>query len=60
MGTFLWEENYESPVIAMYLLQNEGLVSMPFTVVAEETLDHLVTHFTSSSDQIRIGDKMEL
>jgi serine/threonine-protein kinase/endoribonuclease IRE1 len=60
MGTFLWEENYGSPVIAMYLLENEGLVSVPFTSVAEETLDHLVMQFTSSADQIRVSDKMKL
>lgn len=60
VGTFLWEQNYGSPVIAMYLLQNEGLVSVPFTSVAEETLDHLVTQFTSSTEQIRVSDKMNL
>jgi hypothetical protein len=44
----------------MYLLENEGLMSVPFTSVAEETLDHLVVHFTSSTDQIRVSDKMKL
>ncbi|KAJ4444309.1 hypothetical protein ANN_06101 [Periplaneta americana] len=60
IGTFLWEQNYGSPVIAMYMLEKEGLVSVPFTSVAEETLDHLVTQFTSSTDQIRISDNMKL
>jgi hypothetical protein len=44
----------------MYVLQNEVLVSVPFTSVAEETLDHLVTQFTSSTEQMRVSDKMNL
>ena len=60
VGSLLWEHDYGSPVIAMYVLENEGLVSVPFTSVAEETMDHLVTQFTSSSEQIRTSDNMKL
>ncbi|KAJ9574851.1 hypothetical protein L9F63_007976, partial [Diploptera punctata] len=60
VGSLLWECDYGSPVIAMYILENEELVSVPFTSVAEETMEHLVTQFTSSSEQIKIGDNMKL
>ena len=60
VGSLLWEHDYGSPVIAMYILENEGLMSVPFTSVAEETMDHLITQFMSSSEQIKISDSMKL
>nr|CAD7429336.1 unnamed protein product [Timema monikensis] len=47
LGSLMWEGDYGSPVIAMYLLENEGLTSVPFTSVADETLNHLLTRLTS-------------
>uniref|UniRef100_A0A0L8GYG2 non-specific serine/threonine protein kinase n=1 Tax=Octopus bimaculoides TaxID=37653 RepID=A0A0L8GYG2_OCTBM len=40
-GEILWYKNYDSPVVAMYSLGQEGLRKVPFTSFAPETLDHL-------------------
>lgn len=45
LGSPLWQHDYGSPVIAMYILEESGLVAVPFTSIAEETLDHLVLQF---------------
>ncbi|XP_034247460.1 serine/threonine-protein kinase/endoribonuclease IRE1 [Thrips palmi] len=57
----LWSSNYGSPVIGVYLLDTEGLISCPFTSVAEETLDALADQLKStapstwlSSDQMKL------
>ncbi|XP_046337204.2 serine/threonine-protein kinase/endoribonuclease IRE1-like [Haliotis rufescens] len=40
-GDILWQRKYDSPVVAMYRLHQEGLQKIPFTSFAPETLDHL-------------------
>ncbi|KAK3929300.1 Serine/threonine-protein kinase/endoribonuclease IRE2 [Frankliniella fusca] len=47
--THLWSGKYESPVIGVYILDSEGLISCPFTSVAEETLDALVVQLQSTA-----------
>ena len=33
-GSFLWQKNLNSPVVAVFLLGKEGLLSVPFTSVS--------------------------
>ncbi|XP_068434646.1 serine/threonine-protein kinase/endoribonuclease IRE1 isoform X1 [Clinocottus analis] len=40
-GDVQWVQNYNSPVVAMYILQREGLRKVPHTNVAVETLRYL-------------------
>ncbi len=47
--THLWSGKYESPVIGVYLLDSDGLISCPFTSVAEETLDALAIQLKSTA-----------
>ncbi|XP_036445565.1 serine/threonine-protein kinase/endoribonuclease IRE1 isoform X1 [Colossoma macropomum] len=44
-GDIQWVQNYNSPVVAMYIWQREGLRKVPHTNVAVETLRYLT--FTS-------------
>lgn len=41
-GSLLWQMQHDSPVIAMYLLETRGLLNVPFTSIAESTLDNLI------------------
>lgn len=43
-GTLLWEIDFGSPVVGVYLLDSDGLLSVPFTGLATNTLTHLGTH----------------
>lgn len=44
-GAVQWVQNYDSPVVAVYMWQREGLRKVPHTNVAVETLRYLT--FTS-------------
>ncbi|XP_012271622.1 serine/threonine-protein kinase/endoribonuclease IRE1 isoform X2 [Orussus abietinus] len=51
LGFLLWELDLGSPVIAAYTVSDDGLTSVPFTSVADGTLDHLLQQFiTKPSD----------
>uniref|UniRef100_A0A914VVH6 Pyrrolo-quinoline quinone repeat domain-containing protein n=1 Tax=Plectus sambesii TaxID=2011161 RepID=A0A914VVH6_9BILA len=41
-GRILWDRDFGNPIVAMYLLQGDGLHRLPFTVIGRETLDSLV------------------
>uniref|UniRef100_W5K095 Serine/threonine-protein kinase/endoribonuclease IRE1 n=1 Tax=Astyanax mexicanus TaxID=7994 RepID=W5K095_ASTMX len=41
-GDVKWVQNYNSPVVAMYIWQREGLRKVPHTNVAVETLRYLI------------------
>ena len=55
-GSVLWETPMKSPIVAMYLAQNEGMVSVPFTSVSRETLENLLEEFhdPTSSDKLAV------
>lgn len=40
-GTILWEQNFGSTIVAIYLLQNDGLHKLPYTVIGKETIEVL-------------------
>lgn len=52
-GTFLWQKDLSSPVVATFLLNSEGLLSVPFTTVSDETLSGII-------DYARDGQKTDL
>ncbi|XP_015588609.1 serine/threonine-protein kinase/endoribonuclease IRE1 [Cephus cinctus] len=54
LGTVLWELDLGSPVIATYTVSKEGLVTVPFTSVAEGTLDHLLKRFAAKPSDIQL------
>lgn len=37
-----WEADVGSTVVAMYLLQNDGLHRLPYTIIGKETLEEFV------------------
>ncbi|XP_041977924.1 serine/threonine-protein kinase/endoribonuclease IRE1 isoform X1 [Aricia agestis] len=46
-GDLVWSHNFETPVIAAYLLDREGLVSVPFNSIGDDTLDHIMEDATT-------------
>ncbi|XP_068087142.1 serine/threonine-protein kinase/endoribonuclease IRE1 [Anabrus simplex] len=60
LGRLLWKHDYGSPIIGIYVLDSDRLVAVPFTSVAEETLDHLLEHFNSSPNPVISTEDMNL
>jgi serine/threonine-protein kinase/endoribonuclease IRE1 len=38
-GKVLWDRNFGNPIVAMYLLEGDGLHRLPFAIIGVETLD---------------------
>lgn len=43
-GTFMWQLDLASPVVATFILAAEGLLSVPFTTVSDDTLQSIVEY----------------
>lgn len=43
-GTFMWLKHLGSPVVATFLMGPEGLLSVPFTTVSDDTLKSIVEY----------------
>lgn len=41
-GTFMWQKDLTSPVVAVFLLSSEGLLSVPFTTVSDGVLEKII------------------
>ncbi|XP_053987934.1 serine/threonine-protein kinase/endoribonuclease IRE1 [Hylaeus volcanicus] len=54
LGIVLWELDVKSPVIAVYIVRDEGLLTVPFTSVADETLDLLLKRFANKPSDIQL------
>ncbi|XP_076627174.1 serine/threonine-protein kinase/endoribonuclease Ire1 isoform X1 [Colletes latitarsis] len=54
LGIVLWELDVQSPVIAVYTVREEGLLTVPFTSVADETLDLLLKRFANKPSDIQL------
>ncbi|XP_034936103.1 serine/threonine-protein kinase/endoribonuclease ire-1 [Chelonus insularis] len=54
LGVILWESDLESPIIAIYTVNTEGLVNVPFTSVSDDTLDNLLQRFTLKPSDIQL------
>ncbi|KPJ08216.1 Serine/threonine-protein kinase/endoribonuclease IRE1 [Papilio machaon] len=46
-GDLVWSHNFETPVVAAYLLDREGLISVPFNSIGDDTLDHIMEDATT-------------
>jgi hypothetical protein len=46
-GMIQWERHIGSPVVAMYKMEGEGIVNIPFTSVSKETLANLMDQFNA-------------
>ena len=44
-GVIEWERHIGSPIVAMYRLEGDGIVNVPFTSVSKETLVNLLEQF---------------
>lgn len=40
--TFMWQKNLNSPVVAVFVLGPEGLLSVPFTTVSDDALKNII------------------
>lgn len=38
----MWERDFGSPLVAMYVLESDGLHRLPFTIIGKHTLDTLL------------------
>ncbi|KAG7210888.1 hypothetical protein KM043_012369 [Ampulex compressa] len=54
LGMILWELDLESPVIAMYTVSKDGLITIPFTSVADGTLDLLLERFATKPSDVQL------
>ncbi|KZC13752.1 PREDICTED: serine/threonine-protein kinase/endoribonuclease IRE1 [Dufourea novaeangliae] len=54
LGIVLWELDVQSPVIAVYVVRKEGLLTIPFTSVADGTLDLLLKRFANKPSDIQL------
>ncbi|XP_076451034.1 serine/threonine-protein kinase/endoribonuclease IRE1-like [Babylonia areolata] len=45
-GEVLWHRQFDSPVVALYMLKGDSLQRAPFTSFAPETLEHLTGQMT--------------
>ncbi|PAV79695.1 hypothetical protein WR25_05703 [Diploscapter pachys] len=43
-GDILWERDLRYPIVALYLLQQDGLHKLPFTIIGKETMDNLIKY----------------
>lgn len=43
-GAMLWERSLASPVVGVFILSTDGLLSVPFTPVSETTLESIVDY----------------
>ncbi|KOX79225.1 Serine/threonine-protein kinase/endoribonuclease ire-1 [Melipona quadrifasciata] len=50
LGIILWELDVQSPVIAVYIVREDGLLTVPFTSVADQTLNLLLERFAKPSN----------
>ncbi|XP_063618788.1 serine/threonine-protein kinase/endoribonuclease IRE1 [Cydia splendana] len=49
-GDLVWSHHFETPVVAAYLLDREGLISVPFNSIGDDTLDHIMEDATTLSN----------
>lgn len=52
-GSYIWQKDLSSPVVAVFLLSSDGLLSVPFTTVSDGALQSII-------DYARDGQKSSL
>ena len=50
-GTHLWQKDLTSPVVSVFLLASEGLLSIPFQTVSEDVLQEIIEHSKDGSNR---------
>ncbi|CAG9832376.1 unnamed protein product [Diabrotica balteata] len=60
LGNLLWDKDLGSPVIGVYLLDSEGLLSLPFTSLANQTLSYLQTELVTNGGLLERANHMKL
>lgn len=43
-GTFMWQKDLKTPVVAVFLLGPDGLLSVPFTTVSDGALKSIIEY----------------
>lgn len=46
-GEMIWSHDMKSPIVAAYLLDRDGLISVPFNTVGDDTMDHIMDDVSS-------------
>ncbi|KAK9885458.1 hypothetical protein WA026_010953 [Henosepilachna vigintioctopunctata] len=59
-GQFLWELDLQSPVVGAYLLDSEGLLSAPYTTLANHTISYLSSNVFSNNEGFFQSNGMKL
>ncbi|KAL1497233.1 hypothetical protein ABEB36_008228 [Hypothenemus hampei] len=59
-GNLLWEKDFHSPIIAMYLLSFDGLVKVPFTSLSNHTINYLASEIDSHMGLVNNPNHMKL
>lgn len=61
LGEISWELELASPIVGMYEWKPDGLQKIPFTTVAEQTLDTIISSATAGENNSRfVGKGKEL
>lgn len=61
LGEISWELDLGSPIVGMYEWKPDGLQKIPFTVVAENTIDSVIRSAVSGENNSRfVGKGKEL
>ncbi|CAH1180370.1 unnamed protein product [Phaedon cochleariae] len=59
-GNLVWEKDMGSPVIGVYLLDSDGLLSLPFTSLANNTIAQLTNELVSNDGLLHKTNHMKL
>lgn len=44
-GNLLWDGDLGSPIVGIYILDAQGLITAPFTSLANHTIDYMAREF---------------
>ncbi|KAJ8935645.1 hypothetical protein NQ318_010553 [Aromia moschata] len=58
-GDLLWDEDLNSPVIRIYLLDPEGLMSVPFTSMANHTISYFMTQLLTNNGRLQNPNQLK-
>lgn len=58
-GNLVWDGDLNSPVVAVYLLDNEGLISVPFTSLSNHTLHYMSNNLLSADGSFQHNQNLK-
>lgn len=53
-GMLMWDINLNSPLVAAYIVDPQGLLVAPFTSVANHTLTHFATEISTNPNKMKL------